>query len=111
MTRILNLATTQNGPRYTEYTKLTLSDREHTSNGEMEHVTFIMEDKETICKEQQSKWTKCSEDTKKQILNKVHNLSQRKIAAGIAAVTVSAILLFVMYQYIPCQVISLKCIL
>ena len=51
----------------TDYTKLTLSDRENTSNGELEHVILVMEDKESE-------------------RNKVQN-NRRKIA-GIAAVTV-----------------------
>ena len=80
----------------TDYTKLTLSDKEHTSNGELEQVTFVMEDKETECKEHKSKWTgKCRRfamDTKKQFLNKVQNLNRRK-TAGIAAVTVLATVL------------------
>ncbi len=42
----------------TDYTKLPPSDREDTSNGELEHVTFVMEDKETECEEKKSKWTK-----------------------------------------------------
>ncbi|XP_064402151.1 uncharacterized protein LOC135347939 [Halichondria panicea] len=59
----------------TDYTKLALSDRENTSNEE-EHVTFVMEDKESERKEQKSKWTQCKRfamDTKKRFLNKVQN--------------------------------------
>ncbi len=81
----------------TDYTKLTLSDREHTSNGELEHATFVMEDKETECKEKKSKWIKCKRfamDTKKRFLNKVQNLNRRE-TAGIA-VLVTVLVLFIM---------------
>ena len=57
----------------TDYTKLTLSDRENTSNGELDRVTFVMEDKGSEQKEQKSKW-------KKFALDKVHNLKRAGIA-------------------------------
>ncbi len=79
----------------TDYTKLTLSDREHTSNGELEHVTIVMEDKET---KQNSKWTKCKRsamDTNKRFLNKVQSLN-RIALAGIAVLAIAVLAIAVL---------------
>ncbi|XP_064402102.1 paramyosin-like [Halichondria panicea] len=82
----------------TDYTKLTLSDTENTSNGEL---TFVMEDKESEQKEQKSMWTQCKKFAvdKKRFFNKLQNLNRREIA-GIAAATVlvSVVVFFVMSE-------------
>ncbi len=70
----------------TKYSKVPISDMENTSNGELEHVTLVMKDKETKHKKQKSKSTQC-----KQFCNK-KNLG----IAGIAAVLLGIILLILL---------------
>ena len=82
----------------TDYTKLALSDRENTSNGE-EHVTFVTEDKESERKEQKSKWTQCKRFAMKQFLNKVHN-NRRSIATVLGLFLLIVVIIVVSAVYI-----------
>ncbi len=68
----------------TDYTKLT---RENTSNGELQHIILVMEDKES---EQISQFKRLAMDTMKRFLNKVQHFNR---LAGIATVVI--FLLFV----------------